>query len=316
MEGSATNSHGTDDPLSKLPTREGWSEPLVLYKNYWLRPRFAATIMRLQNTFEARHDDIVLATNPKCGTTWIKALTFAITNRSRYEFGNHPLLFRHPQEVVPFLEIPRDGDMTYVETLPSPRLLATHMPLSLFPDSLATCGCRTVYVCRDPKDALVSWWHFENKIHRECSIDFEAAVNMFSEGFSSYGPFWEHCLEYWRESIACPNRILFLKYEDMMLEPVKYVIRLAAFLGFPFNIKEEEDGIPEEVVRLCSFDKLSSLDTNQTGELVWRGNLITEKSAYFRKGKVGNWVNHMSQEIGRKLDCIVEEKLEGTGLVL
>ncbi|TKW18998.1 hypothetical protein SEVIR_5G469333v4 [Setaria viridis] len=316
MEGSATNSHGTDDPLSKLPTREGWSEPLVLYKNYWLRPRFAATIMRLQNTFEARHDDIILATNPKCGTTWIKALAFAITNRSRYEFGHHPLLFHHPQEVVPLIEIPRDGGMTYVETLPSPRLLATHIPLSLFPDSLATCGCRIVYVCRDPKDALVSRWHFENKVHRERSIDFEAAFNMFSEGFSGHGPFWQHCLEYWRESIACPNRILFLKYEDMMSEPVKYVIRLATFLGVPFSIKEEEDGIPEEVVRLCSFDKLSSLDTNQTGELVRHGNLIVEKSVFFRKGKVGDWVNHMSQEMGRKLDCIVEEKLKGTGLVL
>ncbi|TKW19006.1 hypothetical protein SEVIR_5G477600v4 [Setaria viridis] len=100
VEGSATNSHGTDDPLSKLPTREGWAQPLVLYKNYRLRPRFAATTMHLRNTFEPHHDDIVLATNPKCGTTWIKALAFAITNRSRYEFGNHPLLFRHPQEVV------------------------------------------------------------------------------------------------------------------------------------------------------------------------------------------------------------------------
>ncbi|TKW18996.1 hypothetical protein SEVIR_5G469200v4 [Setaria viridis] len=312
----APNSHGTGDPLSKLPTREGWAQPLVLYKNYRLRPRFAATIMHLQNTFEPRHDDIVLATNPKCGTTWIKALAFTITNRFRYEFGNHPLLFRHPQEVVPFLEIPRDGDMTYVETLPSLRLLATHMPLSLFPDSLASCGCRTVYVCRDSKDALVSWWHFDKMVHREHSVDFEAAFNMFSEGFTNYRPFWEHCLEYRRESIACPNRILFLKYEDMMSEPVKYVIRLATFLGVPFSNKEEEDGIPEEVVRLCSFDKLSSLDTNQTGDLIRRGNLIVEKSAFIRKGKVGDWVNHMSQEMGRKLDWIVEEKLKGTGLVL
>nr|XP_034594827.1 flavonol sulfotransferase-like [Setaria viridis] len=136
------------------------------------------------------------------------------------------------------------------------------------------------------------------------------------EGFTNYRPFWEHCLEYRRESIACPNRILFLKYEDMMSEPVKYVIRLATFLGVPFSNKEEEDGIPEEVVRLCSFDKLSSLDTNQTGDLIRRGNLIVEKSAFIRKGKVGDWVNHMSQEMGRKLDWIVEEKLKGTGLVL
>lgn len=107
----------------------------------------------------------------------------------------------------------------------------------------------------------------------------------------------------------------FLKYEDMMSEPVKHVIKLATFLSVPFSIKEEEDGIPEEVVRLCSFDKLSSLDTNQTGQLVRPGNIIVEKSVFFRKGKVGDWVNHMSQEMGRKLDCIVEEKLKPCALM-
>ena len=138
----------------------------------------------------------------------------------------------------------------------------------------------------------------------------ESTFDMFTEGFSSNGPFWNHCLEYWRESIAKPDNVLFLKYEDMTLEPTKYVIRLATFLGAPFSIKEIEDGIPEEVVGLCSFEKPSSLSTNQTGEFARLGNIVIEKSSYFRKGKVGDRVNHMSEEeMGRKLNCIVEEKL-------
>ncbi|KAG0541131.1 hypothetical protein BDA96_03G469800 [Sorghum bicolor] len=302
--------------ISKLPTREGWSEPLVLYKNYWFRPYFVQSRLRIENGFKPRPEDVILATNPKCGTTWLKALAFTVINRFRYEFGNHPLLFSHPQEVVPSIEAPSHENLTYLENLPSPRLLATHMPLSLFPKSIVKCGCRVVYICRDPKDAFVSRWHFDNKMHRGQCVDMETAFNMFTEGFSSNGPFWDHCLEYWRESIAKPDKVLFLKYEDMTLEPIKYVIRLATFLGAPFSIKEIEDGIPEEVVRLCSFEKLSSLSTNQTGEFARLGNIIIEKSSYFRKGKVGDWVNHMSEEMGRKLNCIVEEKLKGSGLVL
>jgi estrone sulfotransferase len=114
---------------------------------------------------------------------------------------------------------------------------------------------------------------------------------------------------------ADPDRVLFLKYEGIMSEPVKYVIRLARFLGVPFSTKEEEDGIPEEVVRVCSFDKLSSLHANQTGGIFGAGNIKIDKSVFFRKGKVGDWVNHMSQEMGRKLDCVMEEKLKGSGLV-
>ncbi|KAJ1287196.1 hypothetical protein BS78_03G412200 [Paspalum vaginatum] len=251
----------------------------------------------------------------------MKALAFTITNRSRYDFGNnHPLLSRHPQELVPSMEMPRDAndDLKYLETLPSLRLLATHIPLSLFPRSSITISDRVVYVCREPKDAFVSWWHFVKKFgHGEHSTnDLESALNMFVQGFSPYGPFWEHCLEYRRQSTSTPDNVLFLKYEDMMSQPVKHVIRLAAFLGVPFSTKEEEDGAPKEVVRLCSFENLSGLRTNQTRETIHFLNIPFDKSVFFRKGVAGDWVNHMTEEMGRKIDCVMEEKLKGSGLVL
>jgi hydroxyjasmonate sulfotransferase len=173
-----------------------------------------------------------------------------------------------------------------------------------------------VYLCREPKDVFVSWWHFDNKISSEHKTDLEVAFSMFCEGCSSYGPFWDHNLEYWRQPIATPDRVLFMKYEDMMLEPTKYVISLAKFLGVPFSDKEHENGVPEEVVRLCRFENLSSLETNQIGEVTRRGNVVFGRSAFFRKGKVGDWENHITQEMGRKMDRIVEEKLKGSGLVL
>lgn len=215
VEESSTKSslESLDDLLPKLPTREGWtSEPLFLYKNYWIRRCLLERIMLIQSCFKARPDDTILATNPKCGTTWLKALAFSITNRSGYDFSNHPLLTLHPQQVVPTIEveIPSNGDLTFIDELPSPRLLATHMPLSLLPESVAIHGCRIVYICRDPKDAFVSRWHFLKEVSG-VNIDIHAAFNMFCEGLCDYGPFWDHCLEYWKESIAKSNTVLFLK---------------------------------------------------------------------------------------------------------
>ncbi|KAL6851879.1 hypothetical protein ACP4OV_020064 [Aristida adscensionis] len=301
--------------VSKLPRREGWSQPLVLYKNYWIRPRHVDNIRRLHGSFKARPEDTILVSNPKCGTTWLKALAFAITNRSRYDFDHHPLLFRHPQELVPSMEIPKGVSLDYVETLPSPRILGTHMPISLLPESVVGCGCRIVYICRDPKDVFVSRWHFENRITTGQQIDLENAFNMFCEGVSPFGPFWNHCLEYWRESTTRPGTVLFLKYEELMSEPVRCVKRLAEFLGVPFTVKEEQDRIPDDVVKLCSFNQLSGLKIHQTGEFVRNENVVIERSVFFRRGKVGDWVNHMSQEMGRKLDYIVEDKLKGSGMM-
>jgi hydroxyjasmonate sulfotransferase len=46
------------------------------------------------------------------------------------------------------------------------------------------------------------------------------------------------------------------------------------------------------------------------------GNKVyVDNSVFYRKGEVGDWVNHMSREMGEKLDRIVQQKLEGSGLV-
>ena len=39
----------------------------------------------------------------------------------------------------------------------------------------------------------------------------------FCEGLSSSGPYWDHVLGYWRASLESPKRILFLKYEDLIM---------------------------------------------------------------------------------------------------
>jgi estrone sulfotransferase len=146
---------------------------------------------------------------------------------------------------VPFIEIPDPHiGHAYLATLPSPRLLATHLPLSsLLPHEMyySDGGCRIVYLCRDPKDALVSRWHFENKTgEREgFSMELEKAFAMFCEGVSENGPFWDHCLEYWKESLARPDKVFFLKYEEIKSDPVQAVRKLAGFLGASFSEDEE-----------------------------------------------------------------------------
>ena len=192
VEESNTNSPSESYPetlIATLPTREGWSTPLIFYKNFWLRSSMLRNLLLAQDKFRPRHDDTILATNPKSGTTWLKALAFTIANRHRYTFIDHPLLKSIPQDVVPFLEM-KPGGPEYVQTLPSPRLISTHSPFSLLPPGVSSSGCRIVYLCREPKDTFVSRWHFERKISKnDGPISFNDAFDMFCEGFSPYGPF-------------------------------------------------------------------------------------------------------------------------------
>uniref|UniRef100_A0ACD5WRM9 Uncharacterized protein n=1 Tax=Avena sativa TaxID=4498 RepID=A0ACD5WRM9_AVESA len=309
------------DFIFTLPTREGWSTPLVQYNKYWHRAQILNEILQVQDTFKPRGDDIIMVTQPKSGTTWLKALTFTITGRARLSFSDHPLLTRHPHQLVPFIEIP-DHDHTsharLLDTLPSPRLLATHLPLSSLLDmSPGRCSSRMIYLSRNPKDTLVSRWHFEHKVlqpeHGDFKMELEKAFAMFCEGVSECGPFWDHCLEYWMESLARPDKVMFLKYEEIKADPVQAVRKLAVFLGVPFSDEEETSGVPQEVVRICSFDTLTSLPVNQVGG-VDHGSYYMPNSAFFRKGVAGDWANYMTNEMGEDLDLIVKDKLQGSGL--
>ncbi|KAG4137303.1 hypothetical protein ERO13_D07G064000v2 [Gossypium hirsutum] len=218
---------GYREILPNLPRGKGWmTEHLVQYQGVWLTPNFALKgLMWVQDHFKPRSTDICLATFPKTGTTWLKALTFATVNRTRYGFADHPLLTTVPHGCLPFLEAcPNDLD-----GFPSPRLLSTHIPYTLLPNSMTVNqSCRFVYICRDPKDVLVSKWLFMNKLRPKelAPISLEEAFELFCQGISHYGPYWDHVLGYWKASLETPEKVLFLKYEELKEEPSVVVKRL------------------------------------------------------------------------------------------
>ncbi|KAI3830188.1 hypothetical protein L1987_04322 [Smallanthus sonchifolius] len=70
------------DRLATLPKEKGWiTENVYMYQGFWhqsSRRISVETVMALQDTFKASPADIYLATLPKSGTTWLKALVFAL----------------------------------------------------------------------------------------------------------------------------------------------------------------------------------------------------------------------------------------------
>ncbi|KAM0048308.1 putative flavonol 3-sulfotransferase [Helianthus debilis subsp. tardiflorus] len=69
---------------------------------------------------------------------------------------------------------------------------------------------------------------------------------------------------------------------------------------------------------MTSFENLSKIEVNKSG--IQNGEhtraLVSENRLYFRKGKVGDWENHFTDEMNEKIDKLINEKLSHTGLVL
>jgi hypothetical protein len=66
-----------------------------------------------------------------------------------------------------------------------------------------------------------------------------------------------------------------------------------------------------DIVKLCSIETMRGLRANTTGA---SGLFKFPHESFFRKGVAGDWANHMTPEMARRLDDIIEEKLRGSGL--
>ena len=92
---------------------------------------------------------------------------------------------------VPFLEALELSPSEYVPrrdliTLPSPRLMKTHLPYSIIPKGAdKETQCKYIYIARNPKDVAVSYFHYqENKkpLGFEYNGPWEFFLNLFVDG--------------------------------------------------------------------------------------------------------------------------------------
>ncbi|GAA0157612.1 transferase [Lithospermum erythrorhizon] len=305
--------------ITSLPREKGWRVPdIYQFQGFWYHSLMLNCFFESQKHFEAQDSDIVLATFPKCGTTWLKALVFTIVNRKKHSpfSQEHPLLTSNPHAIVRSLEFDiflpnRTPDLS---SLTTPGIVATHSNFGLLANSILETKCRIIYLCRNPKDTFISYFHYAKKSrfnYYEGISSIEEGVDMFCKGMIPCGPIWNHVLDYWKASLDSPDKIFFVTYEELQSEPVSMLRRMADFLGYSFSDEEEESGMVDAIVKLCSFEKLSNLKVNVDG----KAGYGLEYKHYFRKGGVGDWKNHLTNEMVERMDAVVEEKLQGSGLM-
>ncbi|KAL0359066.1 UNVERIFIED_CONTAM: Cytosolic sulfotransferase 5 [Sesamum angustifolium] len=295
----------------ELPKARFWEAmDICQWEGFWFEPGLVKPAITFRSTFQARDDDVLLASTPKTGTTWLKALCLCIMQQNQ----EHDILtVENPHFHVPTIEStiystkPQKADLYEAS---APRLLHTHLPHAVLPDSVKNSACKIVYIARNPKDTLISMWHFFNSIFRPNQEPFplEKAVDCFCDGVYQYGPFFEHVVEYWQESQKRPDKILFLKYEELKTDPKAQISKIGEFLGRPFGSEAEV----EEVVERCCLERLKNLEVNKNGSILFN----VPNTCYFRKGEVGDWKNYLTPEMEDRINQTTLIKLQPFGLFL
>ncbi|XP_057792543.1 cytosolic sulfotransferase 17-like [Salvia miltiorrhiza] len=300
--------------LSNLPKANWWGDD-YLYQvgGFWLLPQFIQSIYRVVKHFKPIPSDIILASYPKTGTTWLKSLVFSIIHRC----SKHRLSTNHPHELIPTLEV----QVYATQTIPcintdhqSSRIFSTHIPYQLLSETLDSSECRVVYVTRNPKDTLVSTWHFVNKWDKARGDPWplDVAIDKFCDGETPCGPYYDHVMGYKRLSLERPKNVFFVTYEELRTNPITHVKKLAEFLGCPFEGEDEEEQV-QEVVNICSFEVLSNYEVNKSEDSpTW---FQLPYNSFFRKGNIGDHTNYLNDVTIERIDALTREKFHSLGFM-
>ncbi|XP_062316012.1 sulfotransferase family 1, cytosolic sulfotransferase 5 isoform X1 [Osmerus eperlanus] len=239
--------------------------------------------------FKAFPEDLLIATYPKAGTTWTQEIVDLILNH-----GDADQARRAPTHVrMPFLEMtapnPTLSGITQLEKMGPPRVIKTHLPIQLVPKTFWDAGCKIIYVARNAKDNVVSYFHFDrmNLVQPEPG-PWPQYLHKFMKGQLGWGSWYEHVKGYWRERENKP--ILYLFFEDMKKDPAKEIRRISEFLG-----QNTSDQLIDNIMQMTTF---AAMRENPMANYSTIPETIFDRQAseFLRKGEVGDWKNHFSSQ--------------------
>ncbi|NXL62623.1 ST3A1 sulfotransferase, partial [Chordeiles acutipennis] len=278
-------------------TMEPSKEYVFKYKGFYFGVITSLEYVASLEDFEIRDSDVFIATYPKSGTVWTQNILSLIFNEGhRNGTENVENLDR-----IPWLEY-NLKNKDYRE-LPSPRILATHLPYYLVPRDLRNKRGRIIYVTRNPKDVMVSYYHFSKYMSTLEEIpDFNLFMERFLAGKVLASSWLDHVAGWY--SHAEDFNILFLTYEEMKKDLRSAVLKICNFLGK--KLSEEE---VESVVRQATFENMRK-DPRANYENLPEGIVARTKGSFLRKGTVGDWKNIMTVAQSERFDKVLKEKMK------
>jgi len=231
-----------------------------------------ATKQALGHTIPGRNlevfdDDVFIVSFPKSGNTWTR---FLIANLLHPE---EPANFGNIDRLIPESEGLTKNQLARV---PRPRILKSH---EYFDPRFR----KVIYIVRDPRDVVVSQFHFFRKRRRiRDDSSIEQFVTRFVAGETcDYGSWGDNVASWLVTRQNSPN-FLLVRYEDMVAQTSEELTRIASFLG----VRATPELIAQAVER-SSADRMRKLEgANATASVTKNSR---QDVPFVRSARAGGW---------------------------
>jgi hypothetical protein len=223
----------------------------------------------------ARRCDVFLISYPKCGRTWLRYMIGEYLRR-HYAFGRRRVM---------------RATKASIERPGMPRILVTHddepqvkLPEHVLTDKRPYRGTKVIFLVRDPRDVLVSYYHHRTKRtagdHR-----FVGSLEEFLAPATGHVEALIAFYNAWAAQRHHPEGFLLVRYEDLLSRPRAELRRVLTFCG----VTDVDPASLRKAVRAGAFDRMQALE--RRGELPGRslrpGDPSDPDSFKVRRGGIG-----------------------------
>ncbi|XP_073483244.1 amine sulfotransferase-like [Aquarana catesbeiana] len=272
---------------------------LYCYKGFcFLKEIMSPEFIDSLQDFKIRDDDVFLITYPKSGTIWSQQILSLICSEG-HRNGTEKIETSERVKWFEFRALNPDVDYN---SCPSPRLFVSHLSETLVPRGLKNTKAKVIYVMRNPKDVMNSFYRFQDiSVLTAKSQDFHQFFEKFLDGEVFAGKWFDHVRGWYNHKDA--YNILFLKYEDMIKDLRSVVKQISTFLALKLD-----DEAMDIVVKKASFKQMKN-DPLANKETLPENIIDKRFGSFMRKGQVGDWKNVMTVAESEIFDKLFHEKM-------
>ncbi|KAM3851050.1 amine sulfotransferase-like [Vipera latastei] len=251
--------------------------------------------------FEVRESDIFIITYPKSGTVWFRNILCLILYEGHLNGTENISLSTR----APFLDY--NIHNVDIAQLPSPRVIMAHLPYYLASKELRAKRGKVIYVYRNPKDVMVSFFHYTNSMKGiEKSSDLEPFMQNFLSGKVVSSLVFDH-VKGWHTHQDEFN-ILILCYEEAVQDLKGTVLQICKFIGKELSSQEVD-----KVVEMTTFKNMKA-DPRVNCVKYYEQLFGLKNMQHLRKGIVGDWKNIMTVSQNERFDNIFEAHMKDVPL--